>query len=143
MSSRTDVQTPPGLYNLLHSQCDFDHDPCPIGGTGGLDREVPWGCRNFVNPPFDNIEPWLERAVEEWQQRGNSSMLLVPMRPHTSYWRRLVMPNVNAFYLLFDRVKFVGYDRPFPLPLALLVFGAFPLVQGSDEYPLKCYRLVE
>lgn len=42
--------TPKEFYDKLDAEFHFDHDPCPINGTDGLDGE--WGRSNFVNPPI-------------------------------------------------------------------------------------------
>ena len=66
--SLNDVATPSELYYALNDFFDFDYDPCPLGGLhsedvpDGLDELIPWGDRNFVNPPYNKINKWLERV---------------------------------------------------------------------------------
>lgn len=45
--------TPPQLYANLNAEFRFDFDPCPYPRPEEYNSLVlPWGQRNFVNPPF-------------------------------------------------------------------------------------------
>ena len=42
------------------------YDPCPHPRHSGFDGlEVAWGQKAFVNPPWGNIRPWVEKALLE------------------------------------------------------------------------------
>jgi len=66
-SKKTDNwQTPKWLYEELDNEFNFDFDPCPLNSNfNGL--EVQWGKRNFVNPPYSNVEGFLKKAHRELQ----------------------------------------------------------------------------
>lgn len=135
LSDTADVRTPPEVYDALNAVCEFDHDPCPLHGlldstiADGLDYSYAWGERNWVNPPFDNASPFLHRAYLEADTAGKSSLVLVPLKPHTLYWKRAVMDKATCVYMIFDRMRFCGYDRPYPLSLALVQYGdGFPVL---------------
>ena len=120
------VATPTALYRDLDATFNFDHDPCPLQSSpivDGLDRNNAWGQRNFINPPFNNIGPWLRRAHEESESGGRVSVVLVPMRANTRYWRQWVANKVSALLLIMQRVKFPGYAEGAPFVLCLLVYG--------------------
>ena len=34
----------------LNKEFNFDYDPCPLHGRGGLEGD--WGKRNYINPPY-------------------------------------------------------------------------------------------
>lgn len=131
MSSTSDVATPPEVYNDLNEVCRFTHDPCPLNGEtdplcpDGLDRAYPWGDVNFVNPPFNRINLWLARAAEEWYVNNKRSIVLVPFRSHTVYWRLHVMDKCTSLYIFFKGMKFPGYSLRYPMPMCLVAYGEF------------------
>src|SRR5690606_36481813 len=46
-------KTPPDLMASLNAEFAFDFDPCPHPRPLGYDGlSVPWGKRNWCNPPF-------------------------------------------------------------------------------------------
>lgn len=141
-----DVETPDWLLQFVKATWPIDHDPCPLGARNGLDRNVPWGSFNYVNPPYSNVAGFMERAVEEFTQRGNSSVFLVPVRTNTKYWQRYVYPYATNLYFFDRRIKFKNYDNYLPIPLCFVVFDArrpshtpFPLVAVDTGGPLTLY----
>lgn len=116
-----DVATPDWLYNALDAIHKFDHDPCPLHyTTDGLKSE--WGKSNYVNPPYDSIRAWLEKALVELEYNRNKSVFLVPFRPSRKYWFDLIYPKASQILLLEGGIKFGGYSQNAPMPLAVVVF---------------------
>jgi hypothetical protein len=114
-----DIRTPKDLYLSLNEEFGpFGKDPCPIGGTGGLEME--WDDRTFVNPPYDNVTAWVIKAIKE-RNKGKLVVMLVPARVNTEYWFKHVWPNV-AEIRFFRSVTFEGYPVPSPMPICLLIF---------------------
>ncbi len=76
--------TPDDFYADLDAEFDFNDDPCPLGGEGGLDR--PWGTRTFCNPPYGRvIGHWIRKGWNE-SQLGKLVVMLIPSRTDTR-WR--------------------------------------------------------
>lgn len=81
------------------------------------------GERVWCNPPFSNIEPWLNKAWTEWgtQDRPQLIAMLLPAnRTDQPWWQRLVEPGHRArdaeFSVRFlpGRIRFLrpGQDQP-------------------------------
>lgn len=81
---------------------------------------VDWGDRTFVNPPFDDLRPWLRKAANTGAQ-GHRVILLTPWRSHRRWFREALQSTQVATFL--DATKFVGYKTTFPVPLALLCWN--------------------
>jgi hypothetical protein len=80
-----------------------------------------WG---WLNPEFDNIEPWARKSYEETRstyQRFAVAML-VPASVGSNWWRDWVH-NKALVCCLNGRVKFVGQSDQYPRDLALLLYG--------------------
>ena len=105
------ARTPPELYHTLHAIAKFDFDPAPTERDANFDAFTqPWGFRNYVNPPYDNIKNWILRAIELAISSQSSSLFLLPTRIEARYFSEVI---VHFPILLLDRlITFVGYKRP-------------------------------
>lgn len=110
---RTDYLSPPVLVAQALTEkkrTEFDLDVCcslkniPAtqyyieGEQDGL--ELPWKKLNWCNPPFDECSKWIKKAYEE-QQKGNETVMLIPVRTETKYWHKYILfnPNVSIQWL--------------------------------------------
>lgn len=99
-SERDLAQTPTWFVGAAENffRFKYDLDVCANAVTAkceiyysleelGIDALVtPWGRRNWCNPPYSNITPWVEKAMCE-AQNGNISTLLIPDKPEVGYIR--------------------------------------------------------
>lgn len=115
------IQTPPEIYGELDSEHHFDFDPCPLKRPKWDGLKVPWGKSNFINPPFSEIKKWLQKGIEE-KKNGNKSVFLLTARVSSKYWFDLVFPEASQISFLEGAFQFPGFERKFPIPLALVVF---------------------
>jgi hypothetical protein len=81
---------------------------------------IPWVDRTFVNPPFDPLEPWLEKAAAE-ASRGLRIVVLAPWRSHRAWFRRALASADSV--TIEPIVRFHGFKAGFPAPIALLAWG--------------------
>ena len=105
------ARTPPELYRTLNSIAKFDFDPAPAERHPDFDAfSQPWGLRNYVNPPYDNVKNWLLRAIALSLSSQSSSLFLLPTRIEARYFSEII---TYFPVLLLDRpITFVGYKRP-------------------------------
>ena len=103
---------------MLHKEFGFNDDPCPIGGSGGLDRR--WGSSTFVNPPYSEIQEWVKKGYEESQQ-GGVIVMLIPSRTDTRWWHDYVM-KAKEIRFIKGRLRFGGQKNSAPFPSAIVVF---------------------
>ena len=117
------AQTPEQLYEELNDEFHFEFDPCPAFPDGiqtfdGL--QIPWKKINYVNPPYNEIEKWVKKALIE-KKKGNTSVFLIPLRADRKYFMEHVIPN-SKISVVFPKVTFKGYDRPCPWTTVIAVF---------------------
>ena len=81
-------------------------------GCNGLDCE--WTGRVWCNPPYSDIRPWVEKAVDSYPQCDLIAMLLPANRTEQAWWQDLIEPgrrNSNWPYVCFLRGR-RRFDRP-------------------------------
>lgn len=118
-SSATDHwSTPKDVYDALHREFNFDFDPCPLHGAGGLD--LVWGMRNFCNPPYSDIKNWVAKGYQEFLY-GKLVVFLIPSRTDTRWWHEYVM-KAKEIRFIKGRLKFGGAKWNAPFPSCVVIF---------------------
>lgn len=99
--------TPKALYDELDAEFNFDYDPCPLNGTGGLEGE--WGQRNFINPPYSRglKEAFVIKAIEQ-AKKGRLCVLLLPVSTSTKLFHDHIKPTAKEIRFIRGRVAFSG-----------------------------------
>lgn len=116
------VATPASLLKQIRAEFGEFYDPCPLHCTEDCLLYDDWASLNYVNPPFSNIGEFTIKAVDE-MRKGNCTLMLIPFRPTTNYWKKYILPNCDTFLVFTDAIVFEGYERGLPIPLVLVVFG--------------------
>lgn len=110
--------TPQEIYADLNREFCFDLDPCPLGGTDGLN--ISWAHRRvFCNPPYGpSIRSFLEKASE-----SDVAVFLLPARTDTKWFHEILLRNAWEIRFLKGRLKFdnrsKGGRAPFPSLVAI------------------------
>lgn len=134
-SKNDHILTPRELLKELDKEFHFDFDPCPAYPKyDGL--EIPWGKRNYVNPPYSEVEKWIMKAIYEMKTRKATSVFLITLRTNTDYWRTLILPYAKEIRLL-GKITFQGFNKPFPVPLALVIIA--PTIKNRKIIKKKTY----
>jgi hypothetical protein len=146
-----EIETSDNVLLELRAEFGDMFDPCPFVGKGlrpEFDgRKIPWKDVNFINPPYDDISPWMEKANREMTKRNHTSIIFVPVRTGTRYWERLVYPHATEIRYLTGRIVFKGYKTPPPHHLCFIVYksenekkaerlnACWDLGQVMEDYP--------
>lgn len=118
-SAHDNYSTPKEVYASLNDEFNFDFDPCPLGGSNGL--QSPWGSVNFVNPPYSDMSNWARKAHEEWKL-GKTVVMLIPSRTDTRYWHDYIMKATEIRFIK-GRLKFGNAKNNAPFPSCIVVFN--------------------
>ena len=111
-SKSDDWETPKEIYGSF--MLDGYVDPCPFkSDVDNLD--VDFGdVKMFINPPYSDVNRWVEFAIRHHEKYGNDIVFLVPSRTDTKWFHRLLDYGVDLKFVK-GRIKFSGLDRaPFP-----------------------------
>lgn len=127
------------LFLLEEDNADRIFDPCPLDRPEGFDGlEVDWGFWCFVNPPYKNIGPWLQKGHAEIQ-KGKTVMAvyLIPFKPEAQYWHDFIWGCAQKVYIFTQPVRFGEHNRPMPHSMALVVFSGKPPPHRTPIEPLQ------
>lgn len=120
-SSITDNwSTPKDVYENLNKEFSFNFDPCPLGGTNGLN--VDWGSSTFCNPPYSNIKEWIKYGYIQ-SLTGRTIVFLIPSRTDTRWWHEYVM-KAQEIRFIKGRLKFGNAKNSAPFPSCVVIFKA-------------------
>jgi phage N-6-adenine-methyltransferase len=66
----------------------------------------PWFDVTFCNPPFNNVGPWVSKAIDE-QSRGVSSLLILPVGCSQRWFHEAAQTA-----LIYFPTKRISFDNP-------------------------------
>lgn len=119
-----DYSTPKYLLEQIEKEFGkIDFDPCPLKCSGDNALFSNWKGNVFINPPYSNVEEFLNKGLLELQI-GNAKQLIFLIIPRTStkYWNRYVMKFADMIYFIPYRLKFNGSKSSAPFPSCIVVF---------------------
>jgi len=86
------------------------------------------GGWSFLNPPFGDIPPWVDKACDE-SSKGAKIAVLVPASVGANWWREYVDGKAYITYLN-GRITFEGCKDPYPKDCAILLYA--PYLEGGS-----------
>ncbi len=132
----TDIWLTP--LDLISPLGEFDLDPCgeiyhktasTIYCENGLEKE--WFGRVWLNPPYSEVEKWLEKLVEH-----GSGICLVFARIDTK-WAQKIIPLADSVFFPKGRISFLRPDLSRKgnagAPSMFLSFGEIPKWENICE----------
>lgn len=144
-SASDEWRTPPELFAALNREFAFvldaasgeDNKLCPANYTADFDalaqnwaqdtarivRGAP-GAAVRLNPPYSRgLQAAFLRKAHEESRRGIVVVCLIPARPDTAIWHKVIFPCASEIRFLSGRVRFVGAEAGAPFPSAVVIFG--------------------
>ena len=95
-------------------------DPCPLNENPEINGlNIEWKDHTFVNPPYSNPLPWIQKAITE-SSKGKTIVMLLKMDTSTR-WFKLLQENNSKFLWINGRLKYnKGKPAPFPSMIAVV-----------------------
>jgi phage N-6-adenine-methyltransferase len=135
--SSDEWSTPQDVVDVLSGWFGpFDLDPCCrpetakapaffAKGDDGLTQ--PWHGRVWVNPPYSDPRPWIEKAIQTVESgEARRVVMLLPCSTDTAWFHDLVIPHADIVFMR-GRVRFLGWmGTPIGSPKSGTVVAIFP-----------------
>ncbi len=112
---RQEWETPQDLFDALNAEFRFDVDVAASVDNAKLLRffsrtinglKQPWdGLKVYCNPPYREIAPWVDKAVEQAMARNSTCVLLLPARTEQA-WFRTVLHRASELSFFNARIQF-------------------------------------
>lgn len=102
-------------------------DPCPYELNpefNGL--EIEWEDRTYVNPPYSNPLPWVEKSIVE-SKKGKLIVMLLKVDLSTRWFSRIMEADTKILWIN-GRLPYIKKEYsyqgnvPVPFPQMLVVF---------------------
>ena len=134
-SNSDEWATPIEVFQQLDNEFCFNLDPCAsdfnhkcetyyTAENDGLSHT--WGgYRVFCNPPYSEIDKWVEKAYRESQQDNTLVVLLIPARTDTRYFHNFIYQRAEIRFIK-GRLKFNQSKNSAPFPSMVVIYrGAY------------------
>lgn len=108
-------QTPVELYNNLNQEFNFQ---CDVAASDSnhlhemyYDEQMnslnlPWFDINWCNPPYSDITPWVDKAIEE-HLKGKQTVMLIPADTSVGWFKKAWF-TCTEVRLISGRISFIN-----------------------------------
>lgn len=86
------------------------------------DLGLPSGEWLWLNPPYGDIRPWVEKAYRESLRPDVQVAVLIPASVGANWWKSWVHEKAQVLFLN-GRITFNGCSAPYPKDCALLLYS--------------------
>ncbi len=131
--------TPAKLYNWYIERGYID--PCPLHCKIDALTKKDWPIRAkyFVNPPYSNINSFVELAIQLIEvYEAIRIILLVPARTDTKWFHKIINSKYcDSLEFIRGRLKFGNSNNSAPFPTILITmsysrYGHIPYIVSTD-----------
>ena len=108
--------TPIEIFNTLNLGFDFDCDVAADDKNHKVDLcyfteednalEQEWMDCNWCNPPYSDIQPWVNKAAEE-SNKGRTTVMLIPSDTSTD-WFNTCWDTASDIWFVHGRISFIS-----------------------------------
>ena len=115
-------ESPKFIINNLDLEFDFTTDVAASDANAWFREyitesdnalEQEWGLRNYCNPPYSDIKPWVEKSITE-HQKGKTVVMLVPADTSVK-WFKLAYESCNEVRFISGRLAFINSETQKPV----------------------------
>lgn len=118
-------QTPKFVFDYYNDRFNFDCDvACSDDNRlvhkrwltvedDALHFTTEWGNRNWCNPPYSRVLPWVDKAASE-MIKGNLTVMLIPSDTSVK-WFKLAFENCTECHFISGRLAFINADTQEPV----------------------------
>lgn len=127
-------QTPKEMYEWFVKECNY-YDPCPYKCNEFDGLTIEWPKNVFINPPYSQVEKWVDKAIKEHHRQYDSDIiLLLPVRTDTKWFAKL-LEHATEITFITGRLHFneSKNSAPFPSMLVELYYGSEPKTIKSRD----------
>ena len=146
-------QTPIEIFETLNKEFKFNCDVAASEKNNLCSKYIDeekdalkcnWGTSNWCNPPYSNINPWVDKAILE-HEKGNNTVMLVPSDTSVQ-WFKKAFDNCSEVRFISGRISFINCETGKPVNgnnkgSVLFIwsnkFDKVSLINRSDLYKLR------
>ena len=123
--------TPKNLYDLYINAGYLD--PCPLNCTTD-NLTVDFGPNKlFINPPYSDINNWVDYAIEHNKRYNKLVVMLVPARTDVKWFHKLIDYGVEVTFIK-GRLKFNDGKTTAPFPSIYITILERKIQLEETEY---------
>ena len=93
----------------------------------------------WLNPPYNDIAPWVEKCYRSTRTPGRSIFVLIPASVGSNWYLQWVHNKCDV-YFLNPRLRFVGASAPYPRDLMLCAYGGQTQQELDNLHPPSVWR---
>lgn len=130
-SNSDEWATPQWLYDELDAEFHFNLDPCATADNNKCSKfytakedglKNSWGGYTvFCNPPYSQIDKWVEKAFRETRTDDTTVVMLIPSRTDTKYFHRFIYQRTEIRFVK-GRLKFGDGQGSAPFPSMIVIW---------------------
>tara|TARA_R110000850_G_scaffold232432_1_gene357137 strand:+ start:35 stop:520 length:486 start_codon:yes stop_codon:yes gene_type:complete len=115
-------QTPIEVFKTLNKEFKFNCDVAASKKNNLCSKYIDdvknalisdWGTSNWCNPPYSNINPWVDKAISEYE-KGNTTVMLVPSDTSVK-WFKKAFDSCSEVRFISGRISFINCETGKPV----------------------------